>query len=341
MAAPFPSVPIILEPVGRLTQIGDVLAILDRMEPQVRRAFLEAVGDARGRESLAAVARMLERGDLDAALASWDSATPRIASAIEAAYTASGSSLALAATPHAGTFLSFEVVNPRAADFLRTSRAGLIRELGREQRAATVEALSSWIRAGEDPRIQARVLKQSIGLTERQSRAVGNYRRLLSEGSPEALSRKLRDRRFDASVRRAISGERPLTRAQIDVMVGRYRERYVAFRARTIARTESVSAVHGGEEEMLRQLVEQGLTTEDQIQREWRTARDERVRGSHRAMHGQKRPLGEPFVSGNGNRLMHPGDPSAPPSDTVQCRCVLAVRVPRLSGDQQQSLGPR
>lgn len=341
MAAPFQvEAPILLQPVRRLTAVGDVLAVLDRMEPQVRRAFLEAVGDARGRESLAAVARRLEGGDLEGALAAWDRATPRIAAAVESAYVASGSSLALSLSQHAGTFLSFDTVNELAASSMRESRAALIRELGREQRAATAEALATWIRAGEDPRVQARVLKQSIGLTQRQAAAVGNYRRLLSEGSPEALTRKLRDRRFDASVRRAISGERPLTRAQIDVMVGRYRERFVAFRGRVIARTETVRAVHEGEERMLRQLVEDGLTTEEEIVREWHTAQDERVRGSHRTMDGQRQPLGQPFVSGFGNLLMYPGDPSAPADDTVQCRCVLAARVPRLSGGPQQSLSP-
>ncbi len=343
MSAPLlTTAPIVLEPVGRLTRLGDFLAVLDRMEPQVRRAFLGVVSEARDARSLAAVARLLESGRLEEALASWEAALPRFTAAVEAAYVAAGVELASAASEHAGLFLSFDTVNDRAALGLRADRAFLIREMTREQRAATTEALASWIQEGADPRVQARVLKESLGLTQRQARAVANYRRLLEQGSPEALERALRDRRFDASVRRAIAGERPLTRAQIDRMVGRYRERYVAYRGRVIARTETVRAVHRGEEEMLRQLVERGLVREGSIRREWRTAADERVRGSHRAMHGQKRPLGVPFVSGRGNRLMFPGDPAAPANDTVQCRCVLAVRVPRLPEEGlQQSVSPR
>ena len=44
-------------------------------------------------------------------------------------------------------------------------------------------------------------------------------------------------------------------------------------------------------------------------------------------MGGQLRRRGVPFRSGNGNALRYPGDPQAPASDVIQCRCRRAVRI--------------
>ena len=110
-------------------------------------------------------------------------------------------------------------------------------------------------------------------------------------------------------------------------MVGRYRERYLRFRAETIARTEALRAVHQSSEEAYRQAVDQGQLDPGALVRTWITAADERVRGSHRAMMGQQRGFDETFTSGVGNRLRFPGDPNAPASETVRCRCVLTTRL--------------
>ena len=64
---------------------------------------------------------------------------------------------------------------------------------------------------------------------------------------------------------------------------------------------------------------------------QWLTARDSRVRkggpnrADHRAMDGQTRKLGEPFVTLRGHRLLFPGDRSlgAPADEVVNCRCVI------------------
>jgi len=53
---------------------------------------------------------------------------------------------------------------------------------------------------------------------------------------------------------------------------------------------------------------------------EWITARDERVRPTHRAQDGMRRPLGTPFPNG----LRFPGDWAAgKPEEVIRCRCFL------------------
>jgi uncharacterized protein with gpF-like domain len=154
-----------------------------------------------------------------------------------------------------------------------------------------------------------------------------NYRRLLREGSREALTRDLRDRRFDTTVSSAASSGEPLADSQIDRMVDRYRARSLQYRAEVIARTESVRVSSIARQEAFRQTLQQANLDEGVVVRTWMATLDERVRDSHRAMHGQKRGLAEAFESPSGASLMFPGDPSAPAEEVINCRCVLGYSI--------------
>lgn len=55
----------------------------------------------------------------------------------------------------------------------------------------------------------------------------------------------------------------------------------------------------------------------------WDTQQDNRVRESHEPMNGQVRRWDEPFITGDGNYLMYPGDTSAPIKEWINCRCNL------------------
>lgn len=57
----------------------------------------------------------------------------------------------------------------------------------------------------------------------------------------------------------------------------------------------------------------------------WATADDERVRDSHKALDGKKAKAGG-WVTPTGVTLRFPGDPLAPPSETVNCRCWVEYR---------------
>ena len=163
------------------------------------------------------------------------------------------------------------------------------------------------------------------------SLTVANYRRSLEEGTSGALDRKLRDGRFDRTVRRSIDEGGILKKPQVERMVGRYRDRWLKYRSEVIGRTEGLRAVNGGQRDMLRAAVDEGSLTNDQLRREWNTAIDERVRDSHSPMSGQEvEGVNQPFISGLGNELLHPGDPGAPAEDTVQCRCAVGTRLVKI-----------
>lgn len=134
---------------------------------------------------------------------------------------------------------------------------------------------------------------RSIGLTLRQLEAVANYRRALEQGSMDALTRELRDRRFDRTVRRAMADDRPLSRDQIERMVARYRQRFIGYRAEAIARTEALRAVHEGADEAYRQASERGDLDASALVCTWHHhAPQANPRPRHQEMDGQERAFG-------------------------------------------------
>lgn len=89
------------------------------------------------------------------------------------------------------------------------------------------------------------------------------------------------------------------------------------FSSKRTAQTEVIGAVNDGQ---LRSYMEAGVK-----EKEWVTARDERVRESHVATDGQVVDITQSFLTGEGNHLQYPGDRSsgANPSDIIGCRCTV------------------
>lgn len=90
-------------------------------------------------------------------------------------------------------------------------------------------------------------------------------------------------------------------------------EEYPTYRAETIARTEATAANNRGFIESYQQ---SGVANA----KEWIASNDGRTRDSHADADGEIVGLEESFSTG----LDYPGDPSGDPSETVNCRCVLA-----------------
>lgn len=309
-----------IDPSGRLD------ALVQKMKPKMRRRFIEVVRLLRNERTLAELADMISTGQIEEALISAQIAALRLGNTWGEIYITSGTATGNFVGNSLEAIVDFDRVNNRAMNVMQQNQLRLIREFVSEQRRATRQAIASGIERGMNPRQLAREFKQSIGLTSYQQQIVSNYRTQLETLNGRALGRKLRDGRFDSTVRRAIEEGKNLTTAQIDNMVARYSARFVSYRSEVIARTESLRAVHQGSHEMYSQAVENGDLDITELQREWDTAEDGRERDTHRAMDGQRRGLLEPFVSPSGATLMQPGDSNAPPEESVQCRCAVQTR---------------
>lgn len=95
------------------------------------------------------------------------------------------------------------------------------------------------------------------------------------------------------------------------------------WRARLIARTETVGAANMGGLEAARQ-------SKLKMNKRWVNAHDKRVRETHKdqdqgGVGGEIVPQEEPFSNG----LMHPGDPKGPAREVCNCRCLASMRPVR------------
>lgn len=304
--------------------------LLRKQEGAVRRAFRQFLDDAKSLTVLRQIRRLLEEEGIEAALRVADAYVARLGDVIPRIFMDVGGAEAAAlasqmSVGNARVAISFDPSWPRAAEIMRRNRLEFVREFTRGQREASRAAIVESFQEGKGAVATARSFRDSIGLTEYQRRAVANYRRLLENNNAEALSRDLRDRRFDRSVRRAVESGEPLSPKQINRMVERYRERYLQYRAEVISRTESIRTANQARNESLSQALEQSGMPDNRVKRMWRATHDHRVRDTHRLMNGQVRGLRELFESPSGARLMYPGDPNAPRSEIIQCRCTITI----------------
>ena len=309
----------------RNQQIDRINALLTSQEREVGRHWLTALTRFNS-VSLASIERALESGGTVAVLDLFSDGVEEYAQAVaQETFINAGQAQAAIMSQVTGIQTRFDIVSPDIINAMQSNQVRLVQQVTDEQRKVINRNLVDGAQSGVNPRETARSIRQNIGLTANQEKFVSNYRNALETGSRNALDRQLRDRRFDGVAQRAIDGD-AIPQEQINRMVDAYRRRYIKYRSEVIARTESLRSVNEAQEAVTDQLIG---SSRMEFERTWWTARDERVRGSHASMHGQKRDPGESFVSGLGNSLRWPGDRQAPASETIQCRCVLITRVKR------------
>lgn len=305
--------------------------LLTQQEVKIGGAFLKFVDSLQSDKILKEINDAIEANDftrIDRIIDSYIITFANIFPAVFSTVAASEAERMIEDLSPTAIAVGFDSTHPRAADKARQGRMELLRGLTIQQRQATQQAIASAFETGYSPRQVARAIRESIGLTPRQEQAVRNYRRMLESQSAEALSRELRDRRFDRTVRNAFSGDKvkTLTSDQIDKMVEAYRKNSVNHRALVIARTQGLRAMNEARNEALEQVMEP-LSEFYVAFKTWIATHDGRTRDWHASMTGQKVRMGQPFVDGLGNVLQFPGDPSAPAETTISCRCSFTVDV--------------
>jgi SPP1 gp7 family putative phage head morphogenesis protein len=95
--------------------------------------------------------------------------------------------------------------------------------------------------------------------------------------------------------------------------------RTTELRARTVARTEIVSASNAG-------AFSGAQTLPGEAKKEWLATSDDRTRPSHEAANGQQVTLHAMFNVGD-DRMRYPGDPNASADEIVNCRCTVLFDV--------------
>lgn len=306
---------------------------LSSAEDDFFKAILAYFASLKSATTLKLIRQYLDAGDIEAIVAHFETLAKPLGEVVEDTIINAGRQEAKALAPKAQRainaqangikpqiVLTFDPGNARATEIIRNRKTTLIREITDSIRESVYNTVAEGLAAGSNSRKIAGQIGERVGLTRFQENAVQNYRRMLQAGSQDALSRALRDRRYD----RTIAAGKPLSSEQIDKMVAAYRQKYLRYRGETIARTEAGRALSEAQDEALRQTIEEtGLTAT----RTWRATRDARTRDTHVTLNGQTKGVDELFESVSGARLRYPRDPNAPASETVQCRCVLTTSL--------------
>ena len=228
--------------------------------------------------------------------------------------------LAASDLPRAFRPAGFDILNPLVLEAARAQNAiaiGRIRDGVRETvRQAGIEALA----AGRNPVTAARQIRSVIGLAPNQAGAIRNFRAMLERGDREALTRLLRDRRFDPTLRRALGARGTgLSTSQVNQMTDAYRRRMIAFNAETQAKSIALEAQKRGQRLAWLDAVARGVIPRAALWRRWLGVNDSRRRQTHEDMEGEEAHVDQRYSNGQ----MIPGE------NEYNCRCLDVFFVKR------------
>jgi hypothetical protein len=327
--------------------------LIDQFEPVLRRAFMESVYNVRDAAQLDQITRMLENGDVPGAIRAvgldptqFRPFDKSIADAFEAGGNFTSKAMPLVSdTAGFKTVFQFSVRNFAAENWLRTHSSSLVQNVIDDQREMIRGFLSDGLAKGVNPRTSALDLVGRISCRDRQARGWNDRPDRFARGMGAGLCGRSRQRQSTRRRSRAGCGTSGLTRAVRKAaakgepvpaelrnkMVTAYRNRALRYRAETIARTETIAALHTAQDQALDQAVGTGAIRPAQITMTWRSAHDARVRDAHRELDGETIRRGGVFQSELGP-IRYPGDPNADIANTANCRCFLEPSVDFLAG---------
>lgn len=231
--------------------------------------------------------------------------------------------------------VDFDVINPSVRRHMASYALDRIVEMSDLQREAIRTAIMNLsVLRGIGPIEVARTIQQSIGLTAYQQSVVESYRVGLQQLDPRVLERKLRDRRYDSVIQKAIDTNEPLTAEQVRRMTDAYHRRMVAMRAVTIARTEGLRATSYGGLARAQEILNDHPDLE--VIKRWLATKDERTRDTHRDLDGREvEGMTTQFITSKGNPIRWPLDNQAVAEEVIRCRCTLQFFFRRKSGQTQ------
>jgi len=316
-----------------------------QLEPSIRKSFLEAMTALRDALSVATMTTIIAAGDtakLTEYVLAALGALEQVQDAISDSIVRAGATVA--ETMPKQVLVRFDRYDAEMIRRVNAESLKLVQQITEDVRVTLADIVRDGLSSGGGPAVTAQNIKTEIGLTQRQRKAVANFRRMLIEGDREALTRELRDRRFDRTLEQVFTGARRLSPEEIQRMTDRYAERYIRYRAESIARTESIRAQAVGNAQAWAQALKTNPGLRLRVKRRWYVAPSEgpssrRVKGkiggkpkSGRSevrlcpvcraipgMNSNGRDIDEPFQTPIGTLMYPPVHP--------HCRCVVFTGV--------------
>ncbi len=171
-----------------------------------------------------------------------------------------------------GGRFNFNRFDQATQDKIRQAQDDLIKELEQTARDNIDAIILAGVQSGLSVEEMAADIREMISLTDTQSAAVMNFRRMLENLDSGSLQRQLRNDTFDAEVRDAIESGEQLAQDRVDQMVNDYIENYLDYRAATIAQTESTRASSAGLQDAYNQAIDRGALPTEAVRQFWQLA---------------------------------------------------------------------
>ena len=284
--------------------------VADRLEPEVRRIFLDAIDATVGALSakeINSIIQSIRAGNAEGVLRRipWDEFTDKFAE-IETpirraiGLTGQASATELSALLGQTDDVTFSAGSPAAIDWARQHSGRLVRQTTEGMRLTIRAMVARGLASGEEASVIAdRILKQGLGLTVWQENQIEKFRlRLIAEGFNPLL---LNDR------------------------VNRFAEAWRRRRAITIARTETINAANMGMQLVWEAAERQGKLDPRRVRKVWVVTPDDRLdtkicEPMPFLAENQNVPINGFFTTGTGELI---SQPTAHPL----CRCSTALEL--------------
>lgn len=197
--------------------------------------------------------------------------------------------------------IAFDSENTRIMNHIRSQTGTLVQRISESSRESIRQAIEQGFRVAKPNAQIAEDIRRSIPLHPRQTKAVGNFY----------------DRSVKAWIKEGLSPTEAMKKAQI--AADRYAERQLTYRAKLIARTETMSAVNDGQLEMWQQAADMGLFDKERARKKWSVTPDDSLCPICRPMEGIMVPIDQPWLTPNGKQVM------IPTRIHPACRCAMGL----------------
>lgn len=320
----------------RLTQA------LNRLRPEVRRAFEQAIRDAAISINQTLLANLIEQGRIEEAvelLRIDQSLFSPLTDALRGAFL-TGGRLAEDIAPRGLTgVFRFDGRHSDAVAWVQRQAATLVQGIEQDTLTLTRRVITAGLEEGQHARTVARSITGRavgkrrvggfLGLTTQQADSIIAGRAKLRSGDPalmaEYLRLKQRDKSMDSRIKRAMAEGRGITGKELDMIIEAHRSKALGYRGRRIASHETKNALAAGRERGMQQML--ARPDVEAVTVRWQHNLSEHPRLAHVAMNGTVINLGERFEFPDGVAMKHPHDAEAPARHTIGCRCVGIYRV--------------
>ena len=279
-----------------LANLPELVRLAARLEPKLRKQFLDAVEKIKGQVNLEALANAilsqnLTAIELAAQIESFrDLQAPTKSIMMEGFLR--GAHYSLDQLDEVALVMNLNLVNPESVRWAEASAAELVTNLIQGEKDSIQALIIDATKGNADVRETAKQLREFIGLDKRREKAVLKY------------EQELRDLGLDE--------------ATIQKRLGKYAAAQLKDRSLTIARTEIIHAHNSGQQALWDEAIKNGFINPQAMQKKWIVTDDDRLdKKICLPLDEAIVDIQEPFQATNGQHMTPPAHP--------RCRCAVGL----------------